>query len=1346
MFVASHLESGSQAIAAVLPQIIGSIHSVSGHGTLRRAGSVAVQVMAGDPACQGDVIETAADGQIGICLIDGTMFVLSCDTRVVLNRFICDLDSVSQSALFAVDRGSFALIAGRMAKSGSLWIDTPVGSIRGRANAGGFGMLTLTALTFATMSDVNAADPNAIFLDDDSIAYKDLEHGSFELWTKEAVPRHIIVEDPGETIVLTRSGSSVNVSQTANSAARMEELQAAQQAVLANYARGYGPGGSSTPYYFDLQKLQPINYVQPGSTTAQDPLPPILEPPKLVIEPFISPPPPPKPPMLNAAIGPTVIDTAALDHFTASGGNFVASSSQAGATLTFGIGGGTAGNTVLNGVTFSISKTGLYGTLYLNSTTGAYIYVPDDAAINALAAPTTESFTITVSDGTLSASLSYTVAINGTNDAAIIDGVTSGAVTEAGGVANAAPGALTATGTLTDTDVDNAANTFTAVSSPTQSEKGYGSFTMTAAGVWVYTLNNTNPAVQALNVGGTLTDTFTVATVDGTTQVVTITITGTNDAAVVSGTTTGSVIEAGSTASGTPVATGTLTASDVDNEDNSFLAVTSPTVSNKGYGSFMMTAAGAWTYMLDNSNGAVQALDPAETLIDTFTISTIDGTTQVVTITITGTNDAAVISGTTTGSVIEAGSTASGTPVASGTLTASDADNAANAFIAVSSLTQSEKGYGSFTMTAAGVWVYTLDNTNPAVQALNVGGTLTDTFTVATVDGTAQVVTITITGTNDAAVVSGTTTGAVIEAGSTASGTPVATGTLTASDVDNEDNSFLAVTSPTVSNKGYGSFMMTAAGAWTYMLDNSNGAVQALDPGETLIDTFTISTIDGTTQVVTITITGTNDAAVISGATTGSVIEAGSTASGTPVASGTLTASDADNAANTFIAVSSLTQSEKGYGSFTMTAAGVWVYTLDNTNPAVQALNVGGTLTDTFTVATVDGTAQVVTITITGTNDAAVISGTTTGSVIEAGSTASGTPVATGTLTASDVDNEDNSFLAVTSPTVSNKGYGSFMMTAAGAWTYMLDNSNGAVQALDPAETLIDTFTISTIDGTTQVVTITITGTNDAAVISGTTTGSVIEAGSTASGTPVASGTLTASDADNAANTFIAVSSLTQSDKGYGSFTMTAAGVWVYTLDNTNPAVQALNVGGTLTDTFTVATVDGTAQVVTITITGTNDAAVISGTTTGAVIEAGSTASGTPVATGTLTASDVDNEDNSFLAVTSPTVSNKGYGSFMMTAAGAWTYMLDNSNGAVQALDPAETLIDTFTISTIDGTTQVVTIIIDRQQRCRSQRFRQPGARGSGRHQFALRVRDSERRDHRGRRRSTSDRLRRRRQ
>ena len=53
---------------------------------------------------------------------------------------------------------------------------------------------------------------------------------------------------------------------------------------------------------------------------------------------------------------------------------------------------------------------------------------------------------------------------------------------------------------------------------------------------------------------------------------------------------------------------------------------------------------------------------------------------------------------------------------------------------------------------------------------------------------------------------------------------------------------------------------MTADGVWTYKLDDNNCAVQALDDGDTLTDTFTVKTVDGTPMVVTITIHGGNDA------------------------------------------------------------------------------------------------------------------------------------------------------------------------------------------------------------------------------------------------------------------------------------------------------------------------------------------------------------------------------------------------------------------------------------------------------------------------------------------------------
>ncbi len=452
------------------------------------------------------------------------------------------------------------------------------GDPRSRRHGSEAGMLSwLTALTFSLMKEARAGDPNVTFLDDGNITYKDLEHGAFELVTKEAVPRHIIVEDPGQTIVLRPQGSSVSVNQVTNSATRMAELQEAQQEVLATATKGVGSTGSSTPPFDDSLTVQPINFIQNDSTQpALNTLAPLPASFVSVPETIIGrlPPPAPTPPTFNAFRGPVETDTVAFDTFTATSGTFAASAPN-GAPLTFGISGGTAGSTVVSGVTYDVSQVGPFGTLFVNSATGAYTFVPDNDAINALTEPTAANFTVTVSDGTLSASQTFTIAINGTNDAAVISGEITGSAIEAGSVANLLSGPLTATGTLTNTDVDNPPNTFTEVSSQTPSNAGYGTFTMTTGGVWVYTLDNTNHAVQALNVGDKLTDTFTVTTVDGTPQLVTVTINGSNDAAIISGDTTGSVLETDAKYD-TPTATGTLTAADVDNPSNSFTAVGLP--------------------------------------------------------------------------------------------------------------------------------------------------------------------------------------------------------------------------------------------------------------------------------------------------------------------------------------------------------------------------------------------------------------------------------------------------------------------------------------------------------------------------------------------------------------------------------------------------------------------------------------------------------------------------------------------------------------------------------------------------------------------------------------------------
>ena len=228
-------------------------------------------------------------------------------------------------------------------------------------------------------------------------------------------------------------------------------------------------------------------------------------------------------PVMKPVTGPVYTDTATSDTFNAVTGIFLAQDVDS-TTLTYGIDAGHA-DTSLSG--YDLSRTDTYGTLYVNSATGAYTFVPDNTAINALLAPTTEDFTVTVSDGSASTHQTFSVTLNGTNDTATVGGTTSGSVTEDSNVDPS--GHLVADGTLTVHDADTGQASFTAQSS-TAGSHGYGTFTLDAAGHWTYSVDNGLTAVQHLNTGDTLTDSFTAVSADGSaSEVVTVTIHGVNE-------------------------------------------------------------------------------------------------------------------------------------------------------------------------------------------------------------------------------------------------------------------------------------------------------------------------------------------------------------------------------------------------------------------------------------------------------------------------------------------------------------------------------------------------------------------------------------------------------------------------------------------------------------------------------------------------------------------------------------------------------------------------------------------------------------------------------------------------
>src|ERR1035441_1023509 len=334
-----------QRLAGEPSQVIGNIQTVIGSGTLTRASGAVVQIKAGDPVCQGDVIETAADGQIAIHFIDDTVFNLSSNSRVVLSEFVCDCNRTLNSGLFDVARGSFAFTTGQVAKTGFLTIETPVASIRGRARAGGMGTLTLAGLTFAILDEVQAQNLSSAkffqgptFLKDGFIEFKDLHHGVFDLVTKEAIPRHILADDPAQTYSFKLVASGLEIAQITNTPTQMAQFQAAQQNALATYVAGIaaaqqtgpagpngptgptaaptstGSNGSSTPPSLVNPLAQPISFHPDDPAPLPPPSPPptptflpspLPSTPELIVLPPSSPP-SPSPPVLTLPVAPTL--------------------------------------------------------------------------------------------------------------------------------------------------------------------------------------------------------------------------------------------------------------------------------------------------------------------------------------------------------------------------------------------------------------------------------------------------------------------------------------------------------------------------------------------------------------------------------------------------------------------------------------------------------------------------------------------------------------------------------------------------------------------------------------------------------------------------------------------------------------------------------------------------------------------------------------------------------------------------------------------------------------------------------------------------------------------------------
>jgi len=556
--------------------------------------------------------------------------------------------------------------------------------------------------------------------------------------------------------------------------------------------------------------------------------------------------------------------------------------------------------------------------------------------------------------------------------------------------------------------------------------------------------------------------------------------------------------------------------------------------------------------------------------------------------------------------------------------------------------------YGTLVLHADGSYSYTLDNDNTTVNALKDGDTLTETYTYTLTDkdGDQSTTTLKIT-------INGHTDGTLSITPDDGNG--AADGHVTVNEAGLADHDGSQTNTGTIAVNVPDGLTSVDVGGTTVDL----AGLRNLDPA----DSATWITI--TTPKGEITLTGFTETASVGGVPTAGTLaysytltqaqstpgDDGNTESiglgildaGGGTATGTLTVYIADDAPTAHADTDSVTEDsgvaatgnvftndrigadgaaspgpvtgvahgatagtvggslDGAYGNLTLNADGSYSYVVDDANPAVNALSVGKTLTETFSYTITDGdgdtSVSTLTITIRGANDAPVTVGTLP-NVHQDDSTVVKVPTAGGFT---DVDSSDTlTYTATNLP----PGLSIDKNTGEIAGTLTHDASQGG-----PGKDGVYHITVTADDGNGGSVTQTFTFTVANPPPEAHPDTGAVDADSTLTAGPgvgVVSGSVTGAgkdvDVDGDPITVIGVVTGTAGDVAgvgtghvgsplvgtHGTLVLNADGSYSYSADQ--PASKALKAGETATDVFTYAISDGNGgtsyTTLSITVTG----------------------------------------------------------------------------------------------------------------------------------------------------------------
>lgn len=181
--------------ASVAPQLIGHVTKLTGNATAIRNG-VSVMLNQGDTVHKGDVVQSGSDSTLGLTFIDGTVFGLASNAKMVLNEMIYDPNGSDNKSLLSLVAGTISFVAGATAKKGDMKVDTPVATMGIRGTA------VLVEIDFEVPSQGGA--PPAKF---QVLVEPDGTTGSYILYDKTTLTQIATVNRAGTQTIINGQGA-----------------------------------------------------------------------------------------------------------------------------------------------------------------------------------------------------------------------------------------------------------------------------------------------------------------------------------------------------------------------------------------------------------------------------------------------------------------------------------------------------------------------------------------------------------------------------------------------------------------------------------------------------------------------------------------------------------------------------------------------------------------------------------------------------------------------------------------------------------------------------------------------------------------------------------------------------------------------------------------------------------------------------------------------------------------------------------------------------------------------------------------------------------------------------------